>query len=75
MIPRPSLRELVDQAVDLGLRADVDPARRLVEDEDLRSGRQPAGQHDLLLVAARQLADLLVERRGLAPAAAPRTPR
>ena len=46
--------ELADQPVHLGLRADVDAARRLVDDEQLRVGRQPLGEHDLLLVAARQ---------------------
>ena len=38
--------------VDLELGADVDAARRLVEDEDRRLGHQPLGEHDLLLVAA-----------------------
>ena len=56
-------RELVDQPVDLRLGADVDAARRLVEDEQHRLPRQPARQHDLLLVAAGQLRDLLVEAR------------
>ena len=48
-------RQLVDQPVDLGLGADVDAARRLVEDEQHRLPRQPARQHHLLLVAAGQL--------------------
>ena len=42
------------QVVDLVLRADVDAARRLVEDHHLGPHREPFGQHDLLLVAARQ---------------------
>ena len=55
-------REPAHQVVDAGLRADVDAARRLVEDQHARLGRQPLGEHDLLLVAAREEADLLLER-------------
>src|SRR5215471_1654337 len=47
-------RELVDKRVDLRLGADIDAARRLVEDQDVAARRQPLGEHDLLLVAARQ---------------------
>ena len=43
------------QPVHLGLRADVDAARRLVDDQHLRLGREPLRQHDLLLVAAGQV--------------------
>ena len=46
--------ELGEQAVHLGLRADVDAARRLVDDEQRRVAREPLRQHDLLLVAARE---------------------
>ena len=46
--------QLVDDLVDLVLGADVDAARRLVEDEDRRSAQQPFGDHHLLLVAARK---------------------
>ena len=49
-----------DEPLDLGLGADVDAARGLVEDQDLRVRRQPAGEDDLLLVAAAQVADQLV---------------
>ena len=52
----PSRGELGDLALDVGLRADVDAAGRLVEDEQLRGGRQPAREQDLLLVAAGQVA-------------------
>ena len=48
--------EVGDHLVDLRLGADVDAARRLVEDEHFELPRQPARQHHLLLVAARQLA-------------------
>ena len=44
--------ELVDQLVDLDLGADVDTARRLVEDQQPGVRRQPLADHDLLLVAA-----------------------
>src|SRR4051794_10073765 len=57
----PAPGELGEQPVDLGLRADVDAARRLVDDEDLRLGREPLRQHDLLLVAAREEPDRVVE--------------
>ena len=49
----------VDEAVDRDLGADVDALRRLVEDEEFRPGEQPAADDDLLLVAARESADLL----------------
>ena len=41
------------QLVDLVLGADIDAPGRLVEDHAARLHRQPFGQHDLLLVAAR----------------------
>jgi hypothetical protein len=65
-----ALREPVDHVVDLVLRAHVDAARRLVEDHDLQVGlREPARQDRLLLIAARQEADLLpaVRRLDLQP--------
>ena len=46
--------ELADEGVDLVLGADVDAPRRVVEQDDGRGHLQPLGQHDLLLVAARQ---------------------
>ena len=46
---------------DLG--ADIDAARRLVDDQYLRPERQPARQHDLLLIAAGEIADELVRAR------------
>ena len=52
----PVADELGDQPVDLGLRADVDAARGLVEQQHAALAQQPAREHDLLLVAARQLA-------------------
>ena len=55
------LRELAHQAVDLGLGADVDAAGRLVQDQDARLGREPFAEHHLLLVAAGELADDLLD--------------
>ena len=40
--------------------ADIDAAGRLVENENARAGHQRSRQHDLLLVAARQLANRFV---------------
>ena len=52
--------QLAHQLVDLALRADVDAARRLIEDQNLRVGRQPFADDDLLLVAAGEVQDLLL---------------
>ena len=59
--PEAGRGELGDDPVDLDLGADVDAAGRLVEDEQARLGGQPLGQDDLLLVAARQRADHLLD--------------
>ena len=50
-----------DDRVDLVFRADVDAARRLVEDQHFRIGEQPFRQHHLLLVAAGKIAGHLVD--------------
>ena len=57
---RPCLGQFVDQRLDLGLGADVDAAGRLVEQQHPRLQAQQAGEQHLLLVAAGELADLLV---------------
>ena len=57
--------ELAHQLVDLVLGADVDAAGRLVEDDHARLHRQPARQHDLLLVAAGERAHLGVATEGV----------
>ena len=44
--------------MNLGFRADVDPLRRLVQNDHRRPGRQPARQRHFLLVAAGQRADV-----------------
>ena len=59
----PLVGELLDEALDLGLRADVDAARRFVEDQQFRVHREPARQQHLLLIAARELADCLIRAR------------
>src|SRR5262245_19307409 len=56
--------EAAQHRVDLVLGADIDPARRLVEDEHARFHRQPFGEDDLLLVAAREASDGRRYRRG-----------
>ena len=59
--------ELVDDRVDLVLGADVDAAGRLVEDQHLRLGHHPLGEHDLLLVAAGEVPGLGHDVGGLDP--------
>ena len=49
--------EFAYAGVNLALRADVDPARRLVQQQEPRSAEHFLGEHDLLLVAAGQGAD------------------
>src|SRR4051812_4001452 len=56
--------ELHDELVDVVLRADVDTARDVVEEQDLRVGEEPAAEQHLLLVAARERAHLLHGRAG-----------
>ena len=53
---RARLQRDVEQPVDFRLGADVDAGGRVLEDVDLRVEVQPAPDHDLLLVAARQAA-------------------
>ena len=48
--------EPTDEGVDLGAGADVDTAGGLVEQQHAGAVHEPAGQHDLLLVAARERA-------------------
>ena len=56
-MPRPLRGELAQPRVNLALGADVDAARRLVEQQQPRLAEDLLGQHDLLLVAAGQRAD------------------
>ena len=51
---RAGLGELADEAVDLLLGADVDPARRVVEEEGAHAAVEPPRDRHFLLVATRQ---------------------
>jgi hypothetical protein len=53
-IATPSRGQAAQQPVDFRLGADVDAARRLVDDQHLRPEREPLREHHLLLVAAAQ---------------------
>ena len=52
--------EVAHQLEDLALGADVDAARRVVEQEDARLGEQHLAEDHLLLVAAREGAGRLL---------------
>ena len=55
--------QLGDQRVDFGLGTYVDTAGRLVYDQDVRIGQQPAAYQNLLLIAAGKVLDGSVDRR------------
>ena len=55
--------KLPEERVDLALRADVDPARRIEAEERLEPVCEPARDRDLLLVAPREPADLALRTR------------
>ncbi len=55
--------ERANQRIDLAAGADVDAAGRLVEQQHPAVAQQPAGQHDLLLVAAGERAHRPVDSR------------
>src|SRR3546814_231195 len=55
--PQTLVGEMADQAILFGLGTDIDPARRLVEQQHPRPGEQRLADHPLLLVAARQRGD------------------
>src|SRR6478609_6324056 len=58
---QPVVGELADEVLHLDLGADVDAARRLVEDQHARRQRQQPGEEHLLLVAAGERARRAVE--------------
>ena len=64
-IAAPRAGQLEHELVDFGLRADVDSARRLVEEKDARVAKQPFREHDLLLRTARKIAHELLGARRL----------
>ena len=49
-----AVQEPPQRTLDLALGADVDRARRLVEDQDARIGEERAGERDQLALAERQ---------------------
>lgn len=63
----PFAGEFVDQALHLGLGADVDAPGGLVEQQHLGFQAEPAGEQHLLLVATGEFADLLLGAGGLDP--------
>ena len=60
-----TLGQRADEAVDFGACADVDAARRLIENEHLGPRLQPTPDHDFLLIAATELSDRNIDARGL----------
>ena len=70
--------QAIEDAPEIAARHRIDAGRRLVEQQDLRRVNQRAGEAELLLHAARELAgEPLAERRSCPkpPAAAPRVRR
>ena len=56
--------ETADQDHDFRMRADIDAASRIVENENSRARNQRPRQHHLLLVSARKLTDRFLRVRG-----------
>ena len=54
-------RQVPDQPMDLRLGADIDPHRRLVDNQYVASGQQPFADADLLLIAAAEVIDRLLK--------------
>ena len=46
--------QLIHQFINFFLRAHIDPARRFIEQQQLRIQAKPLAEHDLLLIAARK---------------------
>ena len=61
----PRLRLGADQLVDLQLGADIDAAHRVVHQDDAGIGAERAGEQHLLLVAAGERQDVVVDVRRL----------
>ena len=59
------LQRQLQQVIDLRLGADVDADRRLLQDEQLDLRLHPAGDDDLLLIAAAERGDRLLGVLGL----------
>src|SRR5207248_3182017 len=58
---RAAVQEAAEGVLDLALGADVDRARRLVEDQDARVGEQRARERDELTLAEREAEAALAE--------------
>ena len=58
----PLVVQLVEEVEDVVARADVDAARRLVQQEQLRVAYQRARQEDALLLASREASDMALEQ-------------
>ena len=61
----PSAASVVDEAVDLLLRADVDATGGFIEEKHVHPVTEHPGEGDLLLIAAGELADGLPRRFGI----------
>ena len=57
--------EQLNQFLDFGFRSDIDSAGGLIENKQLRFGRQPSGQQNLLLISATQIPQELLPIRSL----------
>ena len=68
---RPRRGEGLDLAVDVDAGADVDALGRFDEQQHVGVAHQPAGEHDLLLVAAAEHTDRAPEHRRRRPATLP----
>src|SRR5471030_2016894 len=56
-------RQLVDDGVDLVFGPDIDTSRGFIENQQTRLRKQPLAQHDLLLIAAREIDHPLLDAR------------
>jgi len=59
------ISEVAQKLQDFRLGADIDPACRLIDDQNARIGGEPSRQKHLLLVTTRQFLDRLVRRGAL----------
>ena len=62
---RALIRDVAENPVDLHARADVDSGSRLFGEDQRRLGKERSGEHDLLLVAARERADVGIDASAL----------
>ena len=67
---RALVSEPANEAMDLGLGADVDALRGFIEEHDARLERQPFAEHDLLLISAAECRDRRFDGQALTVSAA-----